>query len=198
MKNRQQWRIYGYLMLWLFTMMPQSSYAEKLDNLYEVQRPVTDRSIAQRDSQLEEAFKQLILKVSGSAQVLQSQSVQRALTQPMHYVEQYVYQQQTLQARFSDKLIGQLINQAGYPVWGPIRPVLILWLGIESAETRRLATLEQDLNLYEIIQGLAQTKGLPLIIPLLDLQDVASVTISDIWNQFPSGLKKASLRYAPD
>lgn len=122
--------------------------------------------------------------------------VERALGKIGDYVDQYSYEGNTITIRFNSALVDQLTTETGEAVWGKQRPTLLLWLAIEEAQQRRLIGVETDPLLEKKIMTIVHQKGLPVILPLMDLEDMATVTVADVWGEFPSVLKQASRRYA--
>ena len=55
-----------------------------------------------------------------------------------------------------------------------------------------------DESLLDIMDRVATQRGLPLVFPLLDLQDNITLDTGDVWGQFVSQIREASNRYSPD
>ncbi len=53
-------------------------------------------------------------------------------------------------------------------------------------------------DLLSELNRIADERGLPIILPLLDLQDNMSLDSADVWAQFVSLIRSASERYQPD
>ncbi|PCJ45184.1 MAG: hypothetical protein COA74_16180 [Gammaproteobacteria bacterium] len=65
----------------------------------------------------------------------------------------------------------------------------------ESSET----PVEQaSLNLKQIISDKASARGLPILLPLMDLEDSVNIDVADVWGRFISPIRQASERYASD
>ena len=65
-----------------------------------------------------------------------------------------------------------------------------------NSEYLRLVGTEDDLINH--LETLSKLRGLPLIFPLLDLQDELALDSTDIWGLFDQPIKSASVRYQSD
>jgi hypothetical protein len=103
-------------------------------------------------------------------------------------------------------------------VWGSNRPGVLLWLAVSDADGRRLlsennvyeSSIYEDSALKNIrarndvneiirtLQDQARLRGLPLLFPLLDLEDTASLSTAEVWGAFLGRIDDASIRYNPD
>ena len=61
-----------------------------------------------------------------------------------------------------------------------------------------LEKIGTDEDLLLQIKDLASLRGMPVILPLLDLQDNVSLDSADVWGQFVTQIRSASERYQPD
>lgn len=164
--------------------------------LYETTLSCQSQSEAERQTLFKQGLVQVLEKVSGETGFEKDEKVKQALSHITDFVEQYAYQGNELTVRFSTDLINRLMNQSGHTaVWGQRRPNVILWLAVEENQQRRLVGAETDPALQAQVEKWAASSGLPLVLPLMDLEDVSSVTVTDVWGQFPTTIQQASKRY---
>lgn len=164
--------------------------------LYETTLSCQSQGEAERQALFKQGLVQVLEKVSGETGFEKDEKVKQALNHISDYVEQYAYQGNELSVRFSADLINRLMNQSGHTaVWGQRRPNVILWLAIEENQQRRLVGAETDPALQAQVEKWSAASGLPLVLPLMDLEDVSSVTVTDVWGQFPTTIQQASKRY---
>jgi len=164
--------------------------------LYETTITCQSQAEAERQILFKQGLIQVLEKLSGETGFEKDEKVKQALTHITDYVEQYSYQGDALNVRFSTDLINRLMNQSGHTAaWGQRRPNVILWLAVEENQQRHLVGAETDPALQAQVEKWAAQKGLPLVLPLMDLEDVSSVTVTDVWGQFPNTLQQASKRY---
>lgn len=164
--------------------------------LYETTIACQSQAEAERQALFKQGLVQVLEKLSGETGFEKDEKVKHAFAHISDYVEQYAYQGNQLNVRYSTDLINRLMNQSGHTaVWGQRRPNVILWLAVEDNQQRHLVGQETDPVLQAKLETWAKDKGLPLLLPLMDLEDVSSVTVTDVWGQFPTTLQQASKRY---
>lgn len=180
--------------LLLFILGMKSGMA--ITPLYEATLSCQSQAEAERQSLFKQGLIQVLEKLSGEKGFERDEKVVKAQARITDYVEQYAYQGNELTVRFSADLINRLLNQSGHAaVWGQRRPKVILWLAVEENQDRHLVGAETDPSLQAQLEKWATEKGLPLVLPLMDLEDVSNVSVTDVWGQFPSTLQEASKRY---
>ncbi|MGE3318705.1 MAG: DUF2066 domain-containing protein [Candidatus Berkiella sp.] len=164
--------------------------------LYETTLTCQSQGEAERQALFKQGLIQVLEKISGETGFEKDEKVKQALNHITDYVEQYAYQGNELNVRFSTDLINRLMTQSGHTAaWGQRRPNVVLWLAVEENQQRRLVGSETDPALQAQVEKWAASNGLPLVLPLMDLEDVASVTVTDVWGQFPTTIQQASKRY---
>jgi hypothetical protein len=103
----------------------------------------------------------------------------------------------------------QVLRQAGYTVWGADRPLTLVWLAVDWGEGEReivasddpergaaqSRSIDRNRLLRERVQEVALERGVPVVFPLLDAQELEVVSFSDIWGGFNDRLLEASRRY---
>ena len=103
-----------------------------------------------------------------------------------------------LVVKFEARKINALIKELNLPLWGVQRPLVAIWLGIEDNWRRELVTQESYPQLEQLIYDKAGRRGLPVIVPLLDLQDRRLVGIPEVWGNFSEPVEEASRRYSAE
>jgi uncharacterized protein len=181
-----------------------SLFAQSVNNLYEVTVPVKDQSAASRGKSIKLAFSQVLVKVSGISDLMSRGDL---LKQAQRYVEQYRYgvvddqdpiqsePQKTLWVKFEKTAVDSFLLESGASVWGDSRPVILSWMAIDQQGVR---TLSDDIGYWPMVTALGENRGLPLLLPLMDLDDQINIQFSDVWGDFAESIKHASTRYAPD
>lgn len=166
-----------------------------LAHLYDVTLPVQSQSEDEWQQLVQQGLGQVLERASGDTNVSALPQVKKALDSAHDYVEQYAYEGNNLTIKYSADLVNQLLEKTGQAVWGQRRPNVVLWLAIEDNQQRRIVGAETDPALHTYLSQFAKQKGIPLILPLMDLEDMSAVTVTDVWGQFPAVLQQASERY---
>lgn len=176
--------------------------AVELKQLYQSSVAVSSQAANEREQALQTALRQALLKISGDDSLLDSPSVKQAMRSVRDYVVQYGYRQEDellLWAQFDQEKINQLIQQAGSGIWSNLRPELLIWLAIEDESLQRQLIASGDETVFvQQLKNAAASRGLPIKLPLLDLNDNMSISVLDVWGRFDDQLAFASVRYSPD
>jgi hypothetical protein len=100
------------------------------------------------------------------------------------------------------------LDAAGLPVWAENRPLVAVWFAVDLGGGRRLilsegsdqleGALEQVDEMRDALLESAGSRGLPVVLPLVDAEDLGVVTFADIWGDFPGPVRQASQRYRAD
>ena len=182
--------------------------AETVNNLYEAEIPVMGQSGEARAAGIRDAFARVLVRVSGDPGLMGNPEIERLLKRASSYVQQYRYQMleqdateesdRLLWVRFDERAVNRLLRESGVPVWGVTRPSVLVWLGEERGASRSLVSLERQGGLKSVLENVAGDRGLPLVLPLMDVQDRNALPVSDLWGGFESDIRRASERYLPD
>ena len=117
-----------------------------------------------------------------------------------------------LLVRFNGRAVEQELTRLGRPIWGPERPLTLVWLAVDGQLGERAilggedalafgesASMSEELERLRIeIESAAAERGLPITLPLLDLEDLNAIDFADIWGGFSERIVAASQRYHAD
>jgi len=199
------------LLLWL--LMHAVVRAEMVTDLYTAQTPVVGQGTEALAGGQREAFAKVLIKVSGDRGLPDKSAMAKELNQANRYVQRYSYRaleveadsqaseeapDRLLQVQFDEAAVNHLLLSKGAPVWGNVRPLVLIWLGIERGGRRSLFQSELEPDLGEALEQVADTRGLPILFPLMDLEDRGMLQVSDVWGGFEQAIRRASERYLPD
>lgn len=163
---------------------------------YDVTLASQSQSKEEWQNLVRDGLAQIIERASGDPSIQSNPQVRRALENSADFVEQYAYEGNTLTVKYSADLVNQLIHKMGRTILKQKPANVVLWLAIEDQRQRRLVGIESDPALQSHLTQLAEQKGIPLVLPLMDLEDISAVTVTDVWGQFPTVLQHASARYS--
>lgn len=198
-----------FIALLAFVLLNQTSQAEKVYDLYTATWPVESQSSAIRAQAIKKSFEQALVRVSGSREVLRSPSIKGAVANAEQYLRRYSYQKLSaaeqmiygkpllLKGTFDGAAILSALKQASQPIWGEERPSGIFWIAYENNGTRKIAS-DETAYINAGLKIAAAKRGLPVSLPLMDIDDQAALEVSDIWGRFEEPIESASERYARD
>lgn len=203
-------RLYGWIIGVWICLIPALGHAGTVSNLYQQSELVVGQSLAERGQAAAAALATVVVRVSGQPQALDAAEVQAALASPDRYVEAFRYESgnatlerdgvqvpaTTLVLNFSPAGVENLLRQAGLPLWPANRPAVLLWLVTDDLQAgRQMVSLQGDSPAAAAVQTAAATRGLPLVLPLMDLEDQVALNAEDLWSLDHSVIEEASARY---
>jgi hypothetical protein len=199
-------RFTSALVLVCFLLVPVIANAERVDP-YLVTVEVSDRSAAARRPALRRALSEVLVGLSGQASLVMAVKSRSGLPFRDQWVQQFRYldgpesegspPKLLLEARFNSKMVSELADQLGLPKWPLERGVTLMWVALDSGVHRELlGAVPEHQEISEAALMVAANRKLPLLMPLLDLDDLRLVNFSDVWGGFADQVSLASARYA--
>lgn len=198
------------LMVLLWTI--PSVLAVEVDDLYvaEVLVPADSENQLYRGARA--GLMEVLIRISGTTAVEDNQSLRAALSSAADYYYQYSFDSteamvqvegeevpaRQLRIHFEPSAIAKLLRENGFPVWGSNRPTLMVWIAADDGTGRRLVAESDSSELTEALETQAERRGLPLLYPLLDLEDESNLSTGAVWGFFLGRIVEASRRYDPD
>ncbi len=133
------------LALLLFTGIAR---AEMIRDMYSAEVPVGDQSSAELARASRLGLSEVLVKVSGSMEVLGNPVIRAALGGARSRLQRYAYNRDPVSQGsllvtmlFDSAYITQLVIDAGLPLWTGNRPVVLLWLVEEGAGGRQFVNV---------------------------------------------------------
>ncbi|CCQ12210.1 hypothetical protein PALB_31110 [Pseudoalteromonas luteoviolacea B = ATCC 29581] len=172
-------------------------------DLYQSSISVADKSRQARIDAGQQAFVHVIKKLTGLENVDSHPLVKQALRDYSFYLKKYEYvdyPEGGVAARFlfEEQKVNELVRKANWPFWGNRRPQIVLWMVIEDNNNRDFITRESYPQLERLIYDKAAEWGLPILVPLLDLEDRMQVGVTEVWGNFSAQVETASKRYGAE
>jgi len=206
-----------YFILFYLTSLFVDGYACALEvnDLYQASVNVDSQGRNDRNQALKQAMKAVMLKVGGQLSVLDNKELKKALTKANTFITRYHYQeikqpldlstkkQLSLVVSFNEDKINKLFYQANLPIWGSLRPQILLWLIDEQGLNRTIISNSKridasGIDFPRLVNDFSEQRGLPLLMPLMDFDDANKITLSDLWGRFDQVIRHSSERYLPE
>lgn len=178
-------------------MLPHASAIEVTD-LYEYKVVVDDKSRSTLKEASKAALSGVLRKVSGSTIDQRHPKMREALANTSDYILKYEFiegDELALKVIFQEAKLNALIKELDLNIWGSRRPLTLIWFAIEEGLHRELVTKDTYPQINQLINDNAKSLGIPVITPLLDLEDRAAINVADIWGNFITPIIDASSRY---
>lgn len=202
------------LIAWLLAFSVLSPvYAVDIKGLYEVEVPVFSQAKNERKAAMRRGMLQVLIKISGSSEIPFTQGIPEVLENAASYVEQFRYSawpasrpappvfeggntpNKILWVRYDEQALNKILQNRGLPIWGRSRPVVLIWLAVEDRGERYLLGNDTNEEMKRLFDAESKRRGMPILLPLLDLQDQVAIRVLDVWGDFQEEILQASVRY---
>jgi len=206
---------FAVLFCWVIAALmsvSMSAGAATAEWLYDVDVPVADQSVDVRAAASKQALRIVLMRVSGLRELPMNAAVTSALQSAQRYFVEYRYREdadgaagaspgtklQLLSLRFAEGAVQRLIADAGLPLWSSNRPTTVVWIVVADGGTRTVLGASDKNPLLNSLRARASERGLPLVVPLMDLDEQLEVTDAVVLSGAPRVIEAASQRYAAD
>lgn len=181
-------------------------------DLFQAATPVADQSQDERNRAIGAAMEKVLVKITGSRNVTTRPAAKELVREAAGLVQQYRYQAlpldgdnpeqpqegRLLSVRFDESALRLALRERGLSAWGPPRPSVLAWLGIEQKGRRRFFQPETDAKLLGALDAVSADRGVTFLLPLLDVEDLSRLQPADLWGGFDTRVQEASARYGAD
>jgi len=196
--------------------------AIEVEGLYQGTVTVESRNDErERLSAFSNVFRQVLIKVTGNSEVLTLPQIRRALNNADDYVDTWSYrsisesdsaltaavdatrvgstaQRVQLTVSFFEPEVLSLLETANIPLWPGNRPYTLVWLVVQE-ELGARQIVGASTNAFPDVMALldleADNRALPILLPILDFEDMRAVSVNDVWDMDAEKLLQASRRY---
>jgi len=100
-----------------------------------------------------------------------------------------------LKVSFAGPSIDAVLRKHGVLVWGRQRPQVLVWLAVDNGQQRYIVSSDGDARAHKLLMRSAADRGLPVLLPLMDVSDRSKIEFVDISGGFFDTVRKASARY---
>lgn len=187
----------------LFTI--QAVSAVEVKGLFEAEVMTQSLSPEDKGRALKEALAIVINRVAAGDDLLENPAVKAALNTAEFYVQQVQYALETkkqgkktartMRVLFNEQALMTLIRDSNLAVWNEVRDDVLVWLVVEKFNSKSLLNVKEDFEVYSHLQAAAKKKGVPLMRPLMDLEDKSALAANDILSAYSGKVLNASRRY---
>uniref|UniRef100_A0A486XMU8 DUF2066 domain-containing protein n=1 Tax=Rheinheimera sp. BAL341 TaxID=1708203 RepID=A0A486XMU8_9GAMM len=182
---------------WVMLFWVNSAVAQVADLYRADVAAASERNVWQQH-----ALVQVLHRVSGNSAIVNNAAVQAELKNAAAYIKQFETQRQadgsnTMRVLLDAEKVNQLLTQQGIPVLGALRPQTLVWL-VQQQQGERQFVRQSTHNLNQLMQQAFDYFALPMLMPLYDIDDLLSLTETDVWAGFWQPIFQASQRYPAD
>ncbi|RON06602.1 hypothetical protein BK659_20100 [Pseudomonas brassicacearum] len=192
-------RLCKFLFAGCLSLVSLAGHAQTVNGLYQVREPVSSQAPEERDQATQRALETLVLRLTGDAKAAQNPGLAAIRKDPQQIISRYGYDAgppESLQVDFDPVSTDRALRQAGLALWGANRPSILGWWLNDSAEGSSLVGDGQASAAP--LRRAAQHRGLPLRLPLGDLNEQIVATAPHLEGNDPAPLHGISERYGAD
>jgi hypothetical protein len=193
------------LLLLVLICMPIVASAVRVHSIYQDEVVVASQNAKDKANGVQTALADVFIKVSGNSHVLDNNPNLKAnINRADQFVQEFSYTTPTdaprttpylLFVRFDAEAINRLLREAGTPTWGQNRPLILVWLALQTPD-HPLDIVDSSTDFQKLLRQSAKQRGLPMIFPTMDVTDLSLVSVTDITKLNLTSLQQASQRYA--
>ncbi|WP_018692716.1 DUF2066 domain-containing protein [Algicola sagamiensis] len=176
-----------------------------IHDLYRAEIQVEEQSNEAKLRAEKDVLKAVLLKVSGKWDFHTDHAIQAQLKKSTNYITRFQYKrgadsQLYFEAEVDKQKVNSLLKNHGYPIMGKRRPRVLFWLAKETPGTKERTILSSasKSQLQQVVTRISKQRAIPVVIPLMDLDDVMRVSTTDIWGRFDRSIVEGSARYEAD
>jgi uncharacterized protein len=182
------------------------TWAAEVPGLYETEVIADSQSIEDRDAAIKSALQIVLNRVMAGDNLFQDAVLKAALANAPHFVKQYQFALQesglgsnanarTLRVLFDEEALLNLMKTSKLEVWEETRPETLVWLVVEENGQRSLFRPEAMYEINNAVNKMSKQVGLPLLLPLQDLEEQRQISVNDVLSAYPQRLLSVSERY---
>ena len=206
------WSVFGHVS----TVAAEDSAELSTQWLYQVDQYVADQGEQTRREAAQRSLLRVVSRVSGLVSVPRNASITQALRNPERYYAKYVYfdpksvganglnridnakesdaSELAVRFTFQPAMIKQLARNAKLPTWWSRRPLTLVWMVLDEPDGRSVVD-QGAVSIRGALDYAAHQRGLPVLLPAMDLDDSMLVNTGVVWGKFTDVLDQASDRY---
>ena len=192
-------RLRSYLFGCCVALFGVTAQAETVGGLYQVREPVSGQGAEARAQATQAALDTLVLRLTGDPKAPQNPGLAELRKDPQQIISQFGTEAgppEVLLVEFDPGSTERALRKAGLALWGSNRPAILGWWLSDSTEGSSLVGDGQ--SAAEPLRRAAQHRGLPLRLPLGDLEEQLVATAKNLEGTDPAPLQAASGRYGAD
>ncbi|NND53672.1 MAG: DUF2066 domain-containing protein [Gammaproteobacteria bacterium] len=184
-------------------LLPDAARAVRVPGVYAAEVDLPSGSNGLREA-FDAALEQVLVKVSGRDSLGNAGARRSLVPDAGKLVRQYSrLPRGRVRVEFDGVQLERILDAAGQPVWGIERPLLAVWYAVDDGAGNRTILDGNDTSgrkgrLRAQLQAAADARGLPVVFPLVDAEDLSRMSFADVWGNFTAPLQQASRRYSAD
>lgn len=197
------WR---YCFLILALLFSARLPAVEVAGLYQIEIVAPSQSAGDRGQAIKQALFAVLDRILVADDISKIPVVQEMLNGAQHYVKQFQYSliaadeysesdARLIRVEFDENQILEVLRKGQVGIWSDIRPQTLLWLVVEEDGKRQFYNADTMSEIESALSLASKIKGVPIIYPMLDLEEQQRISISEVLGVDSRNLLAVSARY---
>ena len=177
------------------------SKAGDVPQLHRAVVPVNDRTDAEFSRSASMALAQVLVRLTGNRRIGKTEGVGALLNKASSLLLRFGYEQEAeggqlmLKAEFDEQALANELKALGVVIWAKERPDTIAWIIVDADAARLLIGGGEPGRLGEVLLARAEARGLPLLLPIMDVEESQHLIYASDWAGLASTSLALSERY---
>lgn len=180
--------------------------AVEVKGLYEIELVANSQSPQDRVQAIKQALYAVLSRVLVSEDISKIPAVQEMLAGAQNYVKQFQFSliaaneysdsdARLIRVQFDEDQILEVLRKSQVGIWSEIRPETLVWLVVEQDGNRQFYNADAMPEIESALTFSSKVKGVPMIYPMLDLEEQQRISVSEVLGADSRNLLAASARY---
>lgn len=191
--------IYRLLVIVITFFAASLGYALVEKPVYDVELKVLDKNLDTRSTAYVEGFSQVVNNLTGLEFDLTGHKLPESLDK---YINNYSYKDKDgdllLQLKYNDVMFNDWLRSQDIPYLGKNRPTLLLLLKVSNGNDSNYVSTDKFPELVTTIETLAKDINIPVVLPLMDLEEISMLRALHEEATLDSTLKTFARKYSAD
>ena len=175
--------------------------ARDVSGLFNATVAIKDRSPAERSRASAAALTQVLIKLTGNRRIASDGRASALQGRASTLLLQYAYDNApdgslTLNAHFDEQVLSRELEERGIVAWSKQRPDTVVFVIADDAQGRQLVGGDAPGKLGEVLKRKADARALPLLLPLLDIEETSQLNVAHDWQTLSNSAVALATRYA--
>ncbi|WNB77295.1 DUF2066 domain-containing protein [Methylomonas koyamae] len=180
--------------------------AVEVKGLYEIELVARSQSAEDRLQAIKQAMYAVLSRVLVAEDISKIPAVQQALASAQNYVKQSQFslisadeqpdnEARLIRVQFDEDQLMQVMRDSHVGIWSEIRPETLVWLVVDEDGVRQFYNADAMPEVESALAFAAKIKGIPMIYPMLDLEEQQKISVSEVLSADSRNLLAVSARY---
>lgn len=192
------------LIAFILFCLPFTAFAVKLSPIYHAEILVVSQTNDAREQAVKDGLLQVLIRISGNPDIDKNPAIRAALRKAEYFVQEYSYlpdsrdsSQYQLKINYEPNDVKRLLQKAKVGS-GENHPLILVWLNvIDNQHNFDVISNETKGTVFDKMTQEGNKYGLPVIFPMMDVDDINLVSSDDISAMNIPVLQEAAKRYRP-